>query len=52
MYENTTTTTIVLRHYTGQPALAGTPLVKNWRILLEQSFMPACHCWWQLVHSD
>jgi len=23
-------------HYTGQPALAGTP-IKNWRILLEQS---------------
>jgi len=24
-------------HYTGQPVLAGTP-VKNWMILLEQSF--------------
>ena len=24
-------------HYTGQPALAGTP-VKNWGILLQQSF--------------
>ena len=38
-------------HYTGQPALASTP-VKNWRILLELSFTARMPCWWQLVHLD
>jgi len=33
----TSTATTIYSHYTGQPALAGTP-VKNWRILSEQSF--------------
>jgi len=32
-----TTATTVYGHYTAHPVLAGTP-VKNWRILLEQSF--------------
>jgi len=30
---------------------ANTP-VKNWRILLEWSLLPACHYWWKLLHSD
>jgi len=38
----TTTTTTIYGHYTGQPALAGTP-VKNWR-----SFTAACPFWQQL----
>jgi len=38
-------------HYTHQPALTGSP-VKNWRILSEQSFLPACLCWCQLVNSN
>jgi len=45
VYSQTSTiTTIVLGHYTGQPALAGTRPLKNWRILSEQGLLSACSC--------